>query len=53
MLVKLVGQYFSGCFLSPFLNIGIIFAFFHEDGTVPDLYEFWNIIDKMNEHVDE
>ena len=32
--------------MSPFLNIGVIFASFHEDGTVPVLCEFWNIIDK-------
>ena len=32
--------------MSPFLKIGVIFASFHEDGTVPVLYEFWNIIDK-------
>ena len=35
-----------GSFLSPFLNIGVIFASFHKDGTVPVLHEFWNIIDK-------
>ena len=46
MLVKLTGQYFLGSFLSPFLSIGVTFAFFHEDGTVPVLYEFWNIVDK-------
>ena len=32
--------------MSPFLNIAIIFAYFHEDRTVPVLYEFLNIIDK-------
>ena len=28
------------------LKISVIFASFHEDGAVPVLYEFWNIIDK-------
>ena len=46
ILVKLTRQQFSRSFLSPFLNIGVIFASFHEDGTVPVLYEFWNFIDK-------
>ena len=32
--------------MPPFLKIGVIFASFHEDGKVPALYEFWNIIDK-------
>ena len=26
---------FSGLFLDPFLNSGVMFAFFHSEGTIP------------------
>ena len=33
--VKLNGLYFSGLFLGPFLNSGVMFASFHFEGTIP------------------
>ena len=33
--VKLTGLCFSGMFLDPFLNSGVMFASFHAEGTIP------------------
>ena len=33
--VKLTGLSFSGLFLDPFLNSGVMFASFHSKGTIP------------------
>ena len=33
--VKLTGLLFSGLFLDPFLNSGVMFASFHYEGTIP------------------
>ena len=33
--VKLTGLKFSGFFLDPFLNSGVMFASFHSEGTIP------------------
>ena len=48
--VKFTGLYFSGFFLDPFLNCGVMFASFHSEGTIPSssdnlinnfLKQFW------------
>ena len=33
--IKLTGRYYTDLFFGPFLNKGMMFAFFHSKGTIP------------------
>ena len=40
--VKITGLQFSGLFLDPFLNSGVMFASFHFEGTIPSSSDKFN-----------